>query len=70
MIEVLAMLHLKKSYQKVKNILSSLNTTKAGSVKDSYKPEYPSLLQELEPRFMFDGAAFETVDLADGVPAL
>ncbi|WP_203249965.1 DUF4347 domain-containing protein [Cysteiniphilum marinum] len=29
--------------------------------------QYPSLLQELEPRFMFDGAAIETVDLADGV---
>ncbi|WP_192485254.1 MULTISPECIES: DUF4347 domain-containing protein [Cysteiniphilum] len=27
----------------------------------------PSLLQELEPRLMFDGAAVETVDLADGV---
>lgn len=27
----------------------------------------PSLLQELEPRFMFDGAAVEAVDLADGV---
>jgi hypothetical protein len=52
------MLQLKKSYQKVKGILVSLNVKKE---KDSQKSvlsyEYPSLLQELEPRLMFDGAA-------------
>ncbi|WP_440683831.1 BspA family leucine-rich repeat surface protein, partial [Cysteiniphilum halobium] len=29
--------------------------------------QQPFLLQELEPRYMFDGAAIEAVDLADGV---
>lgn len=62
------MLQLKKSYQKVKGIFVALNVKKE---KDSQKSilsyEYPSLLQELEPRLMFDGAAIETVDLADGI---
>ncbi|WP_150468892.1 DUF4347 domain-containing protein, partial [Cysteiniphilum sp. SYW-8] len=42
---------------------------KKGNDKDLLRlpDQYPSLLQELEPRFMFDGAAIETVDLADGV---
>ncbi|WP_119328683.1 DUF4347 domain-containing protein, partial [Cysteiniphilum halobium] len=66
--EVLAMLYFKKSYQKVRDILISLNTKKEYSPNNEYLSyEYPSLLQELEPRFMFDGAAIETVDLADGV---
>ncbi|WP_116964874.1 DUF4347 domain-containing protein, partial [Fastidiosibacter lacustris] len=33
-----------------------------------YQPQ-PSLLQELEPRIMFDGAAIATVDIMDGVNA-
>ncbi|WP_192485284.1 DUF4347 domain-containing protein, partial [Cysteiniphilum marinum] len=60
------MLQLKKSYQKVKGILVSFNKEKSPE-NNILSYEYPSLLQELEPRFMFDGAAIETVDIADGV---
>ncbi|WP_151193823.1 DUF4347 domain-containing protein [Cysteiniphilum sp. JM-1] len=62
------MLQFKKSYQKVKGILVSLNVKKDKDSQTGFLPyEYPSLLQELEPRLMFDGAAIETVDIADGV---
>ncbi|MCF6801750.1 DUF4347 domain-containing protein, partial [Thiotrichales bacterium 19S3-11] len=38
------------------------------SVKDKdHSTELSKLMQPLEPRFMFDGAAVETVDIADGV---
>ncbi|TNF66425.1 MAG: DUF4347 domain-containing protein [Gammaproteobacteria bacterium] len=38
------------------------------SVKDKDRStELSTLMQPLEPRFMFDGAAVETVDIADGV---
>ena len=69
------MLRFKDTYKRVKTILSNTKpedkkhklsqTDKQStlSIRDDHSP----LLQELEPRLMFDGAAIETVDLADGV---
>ncbi len=66
--KVIVMLRVKNSYQKIKTALLAKNITKCRDTQiENPKYEYPSLLQELEPRMMFDGAAVETVDLADGV---
>ncbi len=50
----------------VHSLLQQALTTKA-KPRDQSGYHQPSLLQKLEPRFMFDGAGLGTVDLADGV---